>query len=48
MFSGVDGDIILLDDFDWLWIVLKINLLVMYFILERIVVEEEEENDGFY
>ncbi|XP_037756842.1 autophagy-related protein 2 homolog B isoform X1 [Chelonia mydas] len=50
--SGIDGDMISSDNFDWPRIVLKINPLAVHSILERIAAEEEgdgnfqEEEEG--
>ncbi|XP_034962402.2 autophagy-related protein 2 homolog B isoform X1 [Zootoca vivipara] len=46
--SGVVGEMISSDNFDWPRIVLKINPLAVHSILERIAPEDEEEVDGHF
>ncbi|XP_025028955.1 autophagy-related protein 2 homolog B isoform X1 [Python bivittatus] len=46
--SGVLGEMISSDNFDWPRIVLKINPLAVHSILERMAPEEEEEVDGHF
>ncbi|KAM3851656.1 autophagy-related protein 2 homolog B isoform 2-T2 [Vipera latastei] len=46
--SGVLGEMVSSDNFDWPRIVLKINPLAVHSILERMAPEEEEEIDGHF
>ncbi|XP_058018623.1 autophagy-related protein 2 homolog B [Ahaetulla prasina] len=46
--SGVLGEMVSSDNFDWPRIVLKINPLAVHSILERMAPEEEEEMDGHF
>uniref|UniRef100_A0A8D0C9M2 Autophagy related 2B n=1 Tax=Salvator merianae TaxID=96440 RepID=A0A8D0C9M2_SALMN len=46
--SGVIGDMISSDNFDWPRIVLKINPLAVHSILERMAPEDEEEADDHF
>nr|XP_033806767.1 autophagy-related protein 2 homolog B isoform X1 [Geotrypetes seraphini] len=44
--SGMDGDMLSSDNFDWPRVVLRINPVAVHSILERMTTEEEEESDG--